>query len=152
MCLLHAVLMETQRLLTSNTNWLGPLEFARSPLSLGFLFSASLLSYRPCSTRTKQTEAVRRELPLHPHNEREEWKRLLTIIQTWMLKHSQPNPDVYLNYLGNCLHFQLRLGFCKSWGFKMINKATLCQARTESEARLCYKKDTERGVLSFVIK
>lgn len=35
-CLLDGVLMETQRLLTSNTNGLGPLESARQPLPLGF--------------------------------------------------------------------------------------------------------------------
>lgn len=62
---------------------------------------------------------------LSRHKEEEEWEQLLPITQTRMVKHSWHNPAVYPNYLGNCLHFQLRRGFRKSWGFQRINKATL---------------------------
>ena len=73
------------------------------------------------------------------------------IIQTGMLKHSPHNPDVYLNYLGNCLHFQLGFGLCKSWGFQMINKEALLEAKAEREGGLSHhcRKNTEEEPPNF---
>lgn len=142
-CLPDGVLMETQRLLTSNAARPGPPEPALLPLPLGFC-SGPFSELPALFLGTKQT-GLSGESCLSPAQRGGGVETITPDNSAGEVETLKPSPDVHLNYLRNCLHSPARIRVLWTLGFqKTTNKATLAQAQAERAARLC-EPETERG-------